>query len=214
MPNRLQEDLKEEIIRLRTQENLSLREIHKLTRVSKGTLSSLLKPYPLPEAIRQHKQAVAYSKLIERNASSLRKYKPPTESKFYQVVQDKQLSSSQKGAISEAAILFRLVLHGFRVYGSPFDGGSTDWLVENHARKLLRLQVKTVHFGSNNAPRINNRCSDGRKRFRLYKEVEYDFLIGYSLKTDIAYVFSVEDLQGRQDITCLDKDAERWDKLL
>lgn len=213
MPKLLSEELKQRIIELRVNDLLSLNEIHHITGVSKGSLSTLLRNYPLPSDIKAQKQALAYTKLSERNRSGSRKHKLPEESKFYQVVKDQQISTNQKGLIGEAAILFRLVLQGFKVYGSPFDTGSCDWLVESKSKQLYRIQVKTVRYLSNNAPMVSNRCSKGRRNFRNYKEDEYDFLVGYCLITDTAYVFSTEDVKGRGSITCFKKDAERWDKL-
>jgi transcriptional regulator with XRE-family HTH domain len=52
--------VKLKVIQLRVNKQLSLREIHQQTGVSKGTLSNWLKPYPLPEEIRKAKQAIAY----------------------------------------------------------------------------------------------------------------------------------------------------------
>lgn len=214
MPKLLSQEVKQKIVQLRVDNKLSLNEIHRLTGVSKGSLSSLLSDYPLPSEVKSQKQAVAYVKLAERNRSDSRKHKLPDESKFYQAVKDKQLSSTQAGLISEAAILFRLVLHGFKVYGSPLDGGAVDWLAESPSKRLYRIQVKTVRFDSNNAPRVSNRCSEGRSKLRKYSEEEYDFLVGYCLKTDTAYVFSSGEAKNRGLITCFDKDAERWDKML
>lgn len=204
---------KARVIQLRLEKNLSLREIHEQTGVPKGTLSNWLKPYPLPEDIRQAKQAVAYEKL-QSNINSKRKRTRPEESKFHKALGDRKLTTYQKGSIAEAAVLFRLALHGFRVYGSPFDGGSADWLVENPTGKRLKIQVKSARLDKRGMPMIPLVCSDGRNKFRCYREDELDFIVGYCLFSDTAYVLSLEEVRGKVWHTPQEQDEERWDKLL
>lgn len=102
--------VKAKVIQLRVTKHLSLREIHEQTGVPKGTLSNWLKPYPLPEDVRQAKQAVAYEKLQNFN-QNVRKRPRQAESKFYKVLGDRKLTTYQKSSIAEAAVLFRLVLY-------------------------------------------------------------------------------------------------------
>ncbi len=70
----------------------------------KGTLSNCLKPYPLPEDVRQAKQAVGYEKLRDYIQSERKRIRP-TESKFHKALGDQQLTHYQRGSIAEAGIL-------------------------------------------------------------------------------------------------------------
>lgn len=205
--------VKAKVIQLRVNKHLSLREIHEQTGVPKGTLSNWLKPYPLPEEIRKAKQAVAHEKL-QNYIKSERKRQRPIESKFHKALGDRQLTTSQKSSIAEAAVLFRLALHGFKVYGSLFDGGTADWLVESPNGKYLKLQVKFARIDSRGMPIMPLVCSDGRTKFRCYREGEFDFVVGYCLFSDTAYVLSFEEVRGKTHHVPQDQDVERWDKLL
>jgi len=205
--------VKARVIQLRVEKHLSLREIHERTGVPKGTLSNWLKPYPLPEDVRQAKQAVGYEKLRDYIQSERKRIRP-TESKFHKALGDQQLTHYQRGSIAEAAVLFRLALHGFRVYGALFDGGSADWLVESFNGKRLKLQVKSARIDGRGMPIIPLRCSDGRTKQRCYREGEFDFIVGYCLFSDTAYVLTFEEVRGKSWHTPQEQDEERWDKLL
>ncbi|MDY7014916.1 MAG: group I intron-associated PD-(D/E)XK endonuclease [Cyanobacteriota bacterium] len=212
MPKDLSQ-VKKEVIRLRVEEFLSLREIHEKMGVAKGTLSYWLKPYPLPSDIRQAKQAVAYEKL-KKFIKNRPKRKKTSESKFHKALGGRLLSTCEKGRISESAVLFRLTLHGFRVYSSPFDGGTADWLVENPTGRLIKLQVKSVYLDKKGVAIVPLLCSDGRKKRRRYQRGEFDFIVGYCLFSDTAYVLSFGEVEGKTQHTPQEKDIERWDKLL
>lgn len=204
--------VKLKVIQLRVNKQLSLREIHQQTGVPKGTLSNWLKPYPLPEEVRKAKQAIAYEKL-QNYVKTVRKRQRPIESKFHQALGDRELTSYQRGAISEAAVLFRLTLYGFKVYGSVFDGGTADWLVESPTGKRLKIQVKSADIDRRGLPIINLRCNDNRTEFRCDREGEIDFIVGYCLFSDTAYVLSFEEIKGKTSHVPQEQDEERWDKL-
>lgn len=204
--------VKLKVIQLRVNKHLSLREIHQQTGVSKGTLSNWLKPYPLPEEIRKAKQAIAYEKL-QNYVKTVRKRQRPIESKYHQALGDRELTTYQRTAISEAAVLFRLTLYGFKVYRSQFDSRTADWLVESPTGKHLKIQVKSAYIDGRGLPIINLRCSDSRTEFRCYREGEFEFIVGYCLFSDTAYVLSFEEVKGKTAHVPQEQDEERWDKL-
>jgi hypothetical protein len=160
MPKDLSQ-VKKEVIRLRVEEFLSLREIHEKMGVAKGTLSYWLKPYPLPSDIRQAKQAVAYEKLKKFIKNRPRR-KKMSESKFHKALGERLLSTCEKEGVAIVPLL----------------------------------------------------CSDGRKKRRRYRNGEFDFIVGYCLFSDIAYVLSFGEMEGKTQHTPQEKDVERWDKLL
>src|SRR5215210_4368065 len=99
-------DLKAEAIRLRVEERLSLREIAAITGAAKGSLSLWLKPHRLTEEERK-----ARSKTAKRYIAPKKDH--GEESRHNKTVVWQSLSNQRKGRIAEAAILFRLALHGF-----------------------------------------------------------------------------------------------------
>jgi hypothetical protein len=136
------------------------------------------------------------------------------ESKFHRMTGGRQLPRSEKGQIAEAAVLFRLTLLGLPVYGSAFDGAGTDWIVQSSSGRLLKLQVKWASKLRQGLPVIKLRCSNGRLKERRYREHELDFIIGYDLFTDTAYVYSwAEIAANRSTVTVRQDAAERWDKI-
>lgn len=202
-------ELKTEAIRLRVEERHSLREIESLTGAARGSLSIWLKPYPLTE---EEKRA--------RSRSAKRYVQPKKshgeESKHNHTVVWRNLMPTRKGRIAETAILFRLALHSFNVYSSFFEGDKMDWLVQvPETGKVLKVQVRCVNAtGSHGLPNVLLTCADGHSKRRRYKEDEFDFIVGYYLYNDTAYVFSFDEVKHLKTyITVSEKHAERWDKL-
>lgn len=201
-------ELKAEAVRLRVEERLSLREIAGLTGAAKGSLSSWLKPYPLTEEERKGRSKTA------------RRYVTPKkdrgeESKHHKAVVWQSISRQQKGKIAEAAILFRLALHGFNAYLSISDGDKADWLVEiPETGRAIKLQVRNVCSFKHGLPGIRFTCAQGHNKRRRYKEGEFDFIVGYYLFNDTAYVFSFDDVARNKTFVAISEEyAEKWDKL-
>lgn len=202
---------KAECIRLRTIERLSYKEISEKTGVAKSTLSSWLKPYPLTEA-----------ELKER-AKKANRYKTPKKdrgepSKFYKSTCWDKLDTRQKGIISETAVLFRLYIRGFFVYRPIAEGERVDCIAETpDFRKRWKIQIKTVKVQASGLP-IVPLVRSGYNRYvcsKRYKEGEFDFIVGYDLFSDTAYVFSWDEVKAhKRSVTITPESAERWDKLL
>ncbi len=126
-----------EAIRLREEERLSIDEIKAKTGLSVGTLSALLREFPLSTAEIHAKMSASSL----RN-NPLRRYNPE-QSKFAQAVGGQALSRERKGHIAEAAVLFRLVLHGYDAWRSSFEGSRVDFMVSRpDGAKQVRIQVR------------------------------------------------------------------------
>ena len=201
--------LRRQAITLRDNQRLSLREISKAIGVPKGTLSSWLKGHQLSDSERKAR------------ASESPRYATPKKdrgqpSAAYLALNGRSPNPAKKSEISEAATLFRLVLHGFHVMSPLFDCAKTDWLVEvPETGKLLRVQVKWAaplkHHG---LPTIRLTCTEGHSEKRKYRVGEFDFIVGYDLFTDTAYVYSFSEVSHLETSVTIRPDAaERWDKL-
>jgi PD-(D/E)XK endonuclease len=202
-------DLKAEAIRLRVEERLSLREIAIVTGAAKGSLSLWLKPHRLTEEERK-----ARSKTAKRYVAPKKDH--GEESRHNKTVIWQSLSNQRKGRIAEAAILFRLALHGFDIYTSVFDGDKADCLVRvPESEEIFKLQVRCVHSPSKHGlPVVRLKCAEGHNQRRRYKQGEFDFIVGYYLFNDTAYVFSADEVKHHKTyVTISEKYAERWDKL-
>jgi len=167
-------DLKAEAIRLRVEERLSLREIAVITGAAKGSLSLWLKPHRLTE-----EEKKARSKTAKQYVGTRKDH--GEESRHNKTVVWQNFSNQHKGRIAEAAILFRLALHGFDIYTSVFDGDKADCLVHiPESGKIFRLQVRCVHSPSKHGlPVVRLKCGEGHNQRRRYKEEEFDFIVGY-----------------------------------
>lgn len=203
-------DLKAKAIELRANSRKSFGEISDELGVSKGTLSVWLKPYPLSS-----------EELANRYSSRKSATEGPrdntilvmgSESKFHLEHQD--LSPHQMGKLAEAAILFRLTLHGFRVFRAVADGDRTDFVVLEGER-FIKLQVKCVAEQSRGGlPSIKLWHVEGFQKQKRYTEVEVDFIVGYWLYNDTAYVYSMKELEGNLAVKTITLDgAEAWFKL-
>lgn len=201
-------ELAQEAIRLRVEERLSLREIADITGASKGSLSVWLKSYPLTTEERQQRQ------------KSARRYIAPKKergeiSKFFQATAGRELTRLQKAKIAESAVAFRLAVHGFAIYGSMFDGDKADWVVEvPETRKIHKLQVRWARSGHHGLPYIGLKCTVGHHIQQRYVEGDFDFIVGYDLYSDTAFVYSAEEIVSLKAVVSMNWDhAERWDKL-
>lgn len=199
-------DARAEAILLRTEQRLSLKEIEKRLDVSRGSLSGWLKDYPLTE-----------NELAERRKKvprGLNKKDRGEESKFNRAIDGRKLTKQQKGALSETAVLFRLILNGFHVSRPVFDSAKNDWFVEiPETGRTVKIQVKFAQWLKTGLPVIPLTCREGNST-RRYNEGEWDFIIGYDIYTDTAYVFSFRETEGyTRAITITPESAENWSKL-
>lgn len=207
MPSKKSE-MQAEAVRLRVQERRSIGEIQELTGASKGSLSAWLRPYPLtPEELDVRKHSWVRWRPPRKDRGQVSKH-------WMAVPAPNQISMAR---ISEAAVLFRLALHGLEVFGSMFEGHKADWVVlVPDTGKVWKIQVKSVvkpqqdpeHGG---LPLVPLRCGHGKRRYRAD---EIDFLVGYDLRTDTAYVWRLDELDHiKTTVTVTPEAAERWDKL-
>ena len=205
---RAKPELKAEAIRLRVEERLSLREIAALTGAAKGSLSLWLKPHPLTEEERKGRSKTAKRYVTPKKDRG-------EESKHHKAIIWRGISNQRKGKIAEAAILFRLALHGFNAYLSISDGEKADWLVEiPETGKVLKLQVRNVCSFKHGLPGVLLTCTQGHNKRRRYKSGEFDFIVGYYLFSDTAYVFSFNEVARNKTFVAISEEyAERWDKL-
>jgi len=201
-------ELSQEAIRLRVEERLSLREIAEVTGAAKGSLSGWLKPYPLTEEERGQRQRTAKRYVpIKKDRGEV--------SKFYQAAAGREMSRSEKGKIAEAAVAFRLAVHGFTIYGSMFDGDKPDWVVQvPETGKIHTIQVRWATAGPHGLPKIGLKCTVGHGSQRRYAEGDFDFIVGYDFYSDTAFVYSENEVASLKSAVSMSRDhAERWDKL-
>lgn len=203
--------LKAECVRLRLEERLSLSEISSRTGASTGSLSPWLKHHPLSPEERSSKWSAAQKRRKRKTLA------PPAG--FMSWVKEDELTRRDKAAIAEAAVLFRLVLNRLIAFGPVFDGSKEDWLVGHQSgRRVARIQVKYVRgYGSRQQglPSVPLSCVDGHNKRRRYKPGEFDFIVGYDLRTDTAYVFSEKEVEGyKASIAIRTSAAERWRPIL
>jgi len=199
--------LKAECIRLRIEERRSLREIHTLTGVSKGSLSAWLRPHPLTEVEKAARvQHVMPPRRPPRDRSP--------ESELSKIVRGNTLNGQQVAKVSETAILLRMLAQGFNPFGSVFDGDRADWLVEvPDSGRIWKVQVKTAIHGRG-APTVPLRRGHTSKSGpSRYVKGDFDFIVGFDLHADRAYVWSWAEVQQRRcAVSTCPEACERWDK--
>ena len=202
--------VRDECIRLRVEERLGCAEISRRTGVAKSTLSGWLKDVPL--SYEESREIASISHMGQPGKKKDR----GDESKYYDMVKDLNLTRQDKAKIAESAVLFRLCLNRFIAYGSPFDGEKADWIVESvDGSETFRVQVKwTKNQGrSGGLPRISLMCVEKGKQ-RRYKKGEFDFIVGYCLFNDTAYVYSFDDVSHLKSTVGISEEAaEAWHKM-
>lgn len=197
-----------EAIRLRVEERRSSNEIAEITGVSKGSLSGWLKPYPLTEEEQRARQKAAKRYIAPKKDRG-------EVSKFFLAVAGKELTRLEKAKIAESAVVFRLALHGYHIYGSMYDGDKPDWIAEvPETGKFHKIQVRWTRTGQHGLPYINLKCTVGHGVQQRYAEGDFDFIVGYDLYTDTAFVYSAAEVASLKATLTMSSDhAERWDKL-
>lgn len=202
--------VKSECIRLRQVERLSIKSIAKRTGVSAGTLSVWLKGCPLT--------SLEKKKRMSMNAKCNNVFKKKSRgkpSKFTSLIDFSTLTGNQKGRIAEAAVLYRLTLYNLSAYKSPFDGDAVDFYVRLPSGKCVSVEVRCVREHSRGLPYVLLGKRVGRGSNRRIRDYSFDFIVGYDIFTDTAYVYSqVELLGNRLSVTISSNAAECWEKLL
>lgn len=206
MPKRIPDSVREEALRLRVEGRLSISKVCQRLGVSRGTVSGWLKTHPLE--VREIRNRMVSSGLLR--GSHFRE--PVPESRLHQLLGGREPDRVSKGRIAEAAVLLRVLLRGWGVYSSTFDGAKFDWIV-NTGNNLVRLQVKSMSKGKAGSPFARLRCAGGRGKSRKYREGEFDFVVGYDLFTDMAYVWSWAEVKEKSTISAHFDAAEMWDKI-
>ena len=84
-----------------------------------------------------------------QRAKTAKRYAAPKKErgevfKFYQAVTGRELTRQEKAKIAEAAVAFRLLLHGFHVDGSMFNGDKPDWVVQVPGTKAIHTVQVSV----------------------------------------------------------------------
>ena len=198
----IKQPVKEEVVRLRTEERLSIDEIVSRTGVSKGTVSLLLRPFSLS-------QEEVSTRFRERGPNLKTKQHWEEPSKHFRAIKD----NNQKGRVAEAAVAFRLALLGLDYYKADVSYANSDFLVDLDGN-ILRIQVKWARIIPNTGlPFSPLRRSDGRHATKNYLPNDFDVLVIYNLFNDTAYVFSGDEVANRVSVTVKPDCAEAWDKL-
>ena len=111
------------------------------------------------------------------------------------------LTTDQKGAIAESAIVHAAIKLGVGVYKPLVEGGRYDLILEVHW-KLLRVQCKWARL-SHGAVVV--RCYSARRGpnrmiVRKYTPAEIDVIAAYCAEIDRAYLLSSDDFSGKRNV--------------
>lgn len=202
--------VREEARRLRQEERLSAREIHDRLGgdevVTRPTITRWVKDIPLTDEELQAKWRSGQKRI----------YEPDRQQRFWDRERVDSYSTQQKGKIAEAAVTLRCAIYGCGVFVSPFDGDTTDRLVETPDGRLVRLQVRwcgqSAQWG---APKISLVRVNGRGKKSRFEKGDFDFLVGYDFFSDNAYVFSWEEVRRHKSTISVTEGAkEAWHKIL
>lgn len=204
--------LRIEACRLRREQGKSIKQIAQLLEVSPSSVSIWVRGIALTDD--QHVLLDQQNPAVNGALRSRKRKDRGEESKYHRLCPIAHIDRVKRARIAEAAVLFRLVLNGFDPYGTAFDGEKYDWIVAvPETGKLVTLQVKWASRRKQGLPFIKLRCSDGRGKSRSYRKGEFDFIVGYDLFTDTAYIFKYEDVINKRVISIRPAAAERWDLL-
>ena len=106
------------------------------------------------------------------------------------------LSTNEKGARSEGAVLAQLLRHGYNVL-IPFGVSRYDLVIEDDEGIFRRVQVKTGRVDKAGALRFNVCSTPPGGRTRNY-DGQVDYFGVYVPDIDAVYLFTAEVVAGRQ----------------
>jgi hypothetical protein len=194
-----------EAISLRKNERLGITEISKRTGISKSSLSPILREWPLTK---QETRRCSEVGRATRKANS--KLKEEQEiSKLFKMAKD--LTRAQKGAIAESAVYTRLLINGFEPW-KQFHDGRIDLLIRTKGNSVSRIAIRWVSERITGRPVVRLQTTDPIHG-NLISQNHCDYVIGYHLKSDTAFVFPPEIWRGKKAIACNEIYAEKWDLL-
>ena len=111
---------------------------------------------------------------------------------------ERELSTDQKGAIAESAIVHAAIKLGIGVFRPLSDGERYD-LILNLRPRLLRVQCKTavLHGDVLAVPFYSSRrCADGFRK-RMYTSEEVDAVAAYSSELDRCFLMPMSRFESR-----------------
>jgi predicted DNA-binding protein (UPF0251 family) len=196
-----------EAFRLRTEERLSYSRIAQELGIHRKTVAAWLSDYPA---------SAPSSSQVEGTRRVGRTIVRGNPSRWWPVVEDRDPDNADRGRIAESAVAFRLCVHGFEIYSSSYDGSRADFVVRHpSAGALWKIQVKSVWTPGQGMPQIPVRRSSGAAKTKVpYTHGELDFLVGYDLLTDVAYVYSWRDIAAHANqVKVSPEHEEAWWKL-
>lgn len=201
--------VKTECLRLRLQERLGLREIAQRQGLAKASVSLLLRGYPLlKDEIRTKTKSAKWKTAMV----ATRKPRGEPSRLFKVFAEHQQHTSRDKGRIAEAAVFLRLTMLRFNVLKPSFEGDSADWVIQTPQGAFVRLQVKYCGtHGKTGLPSVSLRGSGSKKR---YQTNSFEFIVGYDLFTDTAYIWSMQEVAHlKTSVTICEDAAEAWHKI-
>ncbi len=122
----------------------------------------------------------------------------------------------QRGRIAEAAVTFRLALFNFEIYQSVFGAAKIDMVVRHRSSdRLVKIQVKAAQSERHGAPSITLTRQPTRGVTERYGEGDFDFIVGYDVATDEAYVFHADDCASlSRSISATESSREAWGRIV
>ena len=205
--------LRDRAIELRVQQRLSDWEIwDRVGRetVVRSTIHRWLKEHPLTDEEKQTHRSNR-QKAAQRHRASF--YKSLPVSACWENTGVSRLTTLQKGRIAEAAVTFRCVLHGHAVFVSPFDGDTADRIVQLSSGNLIKLQIRWCKR-QQGSPGIRLTSNGNNGVTRGAKLGDFDFLVGYDLRTDKAFVFSWDEVKAlTATVAVTEESMEAFHKL-
>lgn len=201
-------EIKAKIVRLRREDRLGSPAIALRCGVSRATVAKLVADDPLTGAEVTQKQRFGNG---NKKGRAIREV---TLSHLFDKFGQRQYTNNEKGRIAETAVLLRLHLLQYEVYGSTYGGDRIDWIVLVGSR-LVKVQVRWACWGSYGAPSVSLTKSNGRHGNQKFSPEDLDILVGYDAVTDTAYVYRFEEIKdNRRVLSMRDEAAEQWGKLL
>lgn len=203
------------IIHLRVRDRKSLREIQRATGIGISTISLTLRDYPLTDD--ELKVRRGHTLKLARAANMARAQSHRVvDGRFWESIQARAKTTDQRGAIAEAAVIFRMKVWGFVPHIPMCPGGKSDVIVSiPDTGRHHRVQIKCVRRGTHGSPYCSLKSRRGGVSSVRYGHDDFDFFIGYDLREDLCYVFHYSEIKRFKSHLSVSIDAiERWDKFL
>jgi hypothetical protein len=188
------DDLKQQAIKLRTEDKMSILNISRKLRTPKSTVGKWLKPYPISKADQLRSRSASVSRARKSGLPEVEYISRRRDARSFDDPYA-EVAPSKKGRAAELIFSAKCLLAGLEVFSAVTEDGRVDLIVGGR-----RCQVKTLRAASASVPlrKMTHRTKTGQMLSYVYSADDFDVLVAVNLSTFDCYAVDMRDIAAYQ----------------